>query len=42
MYSLYVYLQINNASITHVTFTTVTLQEGSNVTWGKKYYLMFS
>ena len=29
MYSLYVYLQINYEYITHVTFTTVTLQEGS-------------
>ena len=29
MYSLYVYLQINYENITHVTFTTVTLQEGS-------------
>ena len=28
MYSLYVYLQINYEYITHVTFTTVTLQEG--------------
>ena len=26
MYSLYVYLQINYEYITHVTFTTVTLQ----------------
>ena len=29
MYSLYVYFQINHEYITHVTFTTVTLQEGS-------------
>ena len=29
MYSLYVYLYINYEYITHVTFTTVTLQEGS-------------
>ena len=29
MYSLYVYLQINCEYITHVTFTTVSLQEGS-------------
>ena len=29
MHSLYVYLQINYEYITHVTFTTVTLQEGS-------------
>ena len=29
MYSLFVYLQINYEYITHVTFTTVTLQEGS-------------
>ena len=29
MYFLYVYLQINYEYITHVTFTTVTLQEGS-------------
>ena len=29
MYSLYVYLQINYEYITHVTFTTVTLQERS-------------
>ena len=29
MYSIYVYLQINYEYITHVTFTTVTLQEGS-------------
>ena len=30
MYSLlYFYLQINYEYITHVTFTTVTLQEGS-------------
>ena len=29
MYSLYVYLQINYEYITHVTFTAVTLQEGS-------------
>ena len=29
MYSLYVYLQINYEYITHVTFTTVTLQEKS-------------
>ena len=29
MYFLFVYLQINYEYITHVTFTTVTLQEGS-------------
>ena len=29
MYSLYVYLHINYEYITHVTFPTVTLQEGS-------------
>ena len=29
MYSSYVYLQINYEFITRVTFTTVTLQEGS-------------
>ena len=29
MYSLYVYFQIIYEYITHVTFTTVTLQEGS-------------
>ena len=29
MYSLYVYLQINYEYITHVTFTTVLLQERS-------------
>ena len=29
MYSLFVYLQFNYEYITHVTFTTVTLQEGS-------------
>ena len=29
IYSIYVYLQINYEYITHVTFTTVTLQEGS-------------
>ena len=29
MYSLYFYLRINYEYITHVTFTTVTLQEGS-------------
>ena len=29
MYSLYVNLQINYEYITNVTFTTVTLQEGS-------------
>ena len=29
MYSLYVHLHINYEYITHVTFTTVTLQEGS-------------
>ena len=29
MYSLYVYLQIYYEYITHVTFTNVTLQEGS-------------
>ena len=29
MYSFYVYLQITYENITHTTFTTVTLQEGS-------------
>ena len=29
MYSLYVYLQIYYEYITHITFTTVTLQESS-------------
>ena len=29
MFSLYVYLQINCEYITHVTFTSVTLQERS-------------
>ena len=29
MYSLYVYLQINYEYITHITFTSVTLQERS-------------
>ena len=32
MYSYYVYLQFNYEYITHVTFTTVTLQE-----WSKCY-----
>ena len=29
MYSFYVYLQFNFEYISHITFTTVTLQEGS-------------
>ena len=42
MYSLFVYLQINYEYITHVTFTTVTLQEESNCYVREEILLMLS